>query len=218
MNCYFVNNINVPKCTYVRRAEWFDRIIDKYCLPADAICIAGGISEYLDMEIAFLIRLAQRYPKVVYILGGCDFKSDIPLANKFGRFDNCFNKIQKNKCTPERIDGNKIWIDKLVLGGSLGFDRYEDIKKWDWWSKDKDEIYNFERNRLVSVINKEPIPDIVLSYYSPDAMQINSTAKIWHYGFGKKQEIIEKNGNLILNNSCDVTNSKYSKKDFLINL
>lgn len=218
MNCYFVNNINVPKCTRVRRAEWFDSIIDKYCLPADAICIAGGISEYLDMEIAFLIRLAQKYSKVVYILGGCDFKSDIPLANKFGRFDNCFNKIQKNKCTPERIDGNKIWFDKLVLGGSLGFDRYENIRGWDWWSKDKDEIYNFERNRLLAVINKEPIPDIVLSYYSPDAMQINFPAKIWHYGFGKKQEIIEKNGNLILNNSCDVTNSKYSKKDFLINL
>ena len=82
----------------------------------------------------------------------------------------------------------------------------------------KEEIYNFEKNRLLTVINKEPIPDIVLSYYSPDAMQIESKAKIWHYGFGKKQEIIERNGNLILNNSCDVTNSKYSKNDFLINL
>ena len=91
MECFFINNIDVPYNDRKRKAELYDRFIDEYFLPADMVCIAGGISEFLDIEITFLIRLAQRYPNVYYVYGGSDLKSDIPLDFKFERISKKFD-------------------------------------------------------------------------------------------------------------------------------
>ena len=64
MEFYFVNNLDLPHNDRKRKGELYDRYIDEYFLPADVVCIAGGISEFLDIEITFLIKLAQKYPNV----------------------------------------------------------------------------------------------------------------------------------------------------------
>lgn len=218
MEYFFINNLNLPFIESRRKGEIYDRFIDEHFIPADVVCIAGGISEYLNTEITFLIKLAQKYSKVVYVLGGCDLVSDIPLDLKFEKLQNNFRKLQKNKCTPERMDGNVVSVDKLVLGGFMGFDNNEDISNWNWWTDSKLDYMEFETERYNKIINKTPDVDIIISYYHPDAMNIKSKSKIWHYGYGNKQEIIETNGQLLLTNSCHNKTVKYSKNDFLFNL
>ena len=218
MNCYFINNIDVPYNTRKRKAELYDRFIDEYFLPADIVCIAGGISEFLDIEISFLIRLAQRYPNVYYVYGGSDLKSDIPLDFKFEKISNNFRALQKNKCIPKRLDGDIFNINDIVIAGFMGFDMREDISQWNWWSDNKIDYMNFEKDRYNKIINKSPVVDVMVSYYNPINMDIINNSKIWHYGYGNNQEIQESDGRLLITNSCHVKNSKYSKKDFLFKL
>lgn len=218
MECYFINNLNLPFTDKVRKGEIYNRFIDEYFLPADIVCIAGGISEYLNIEITFLIKLAQKYSKVVYILGGSDLISDMPLDLKFEKLQNNFRSLQKNKCTPERMDGNIVKMDQLVLGGFMGFDMREDISQWNWWTDSKNDYMDFEQERYNKIINNSPDVDVMISYYSPESMNIQQTSKLWHYGYGERKEIIEHNGKLLITNSCHVKNSKYTKNDFLVKL
>jgi hypothetical protein len=218
MEFYFVNNLDLPHNDRKRKGELYDRYIDEYFLPADVVCIAGGISEFLDIEITFLIKLAQKYPKVYYVYGGCDLKSDIPLDLKFETIKNNFRRLQKNKCTPERLDGNIFNVDELVLGGFMGFDMREDISQWNWWTESKKDYMDFEKERYEKIINKSPVVDVMVSYYEPKAMKIKNESKAWHYGYGNKKEIKESDGKLLITNSCHVENSKFTKHDFLINL
>ena len=218
MEFYFVNNLDLPHNDRKRKGELYDRYIDEYFLPADVVCIAGGISEFLDIEITFLIKLAQKYPKVYYVYGGCDLKSDIPLDLKFETIKNNFRRLQKNKCTPERLDGNIFSIDELVLGGFMGFDMREDISQWNWWTESKKDYMDFEKERYEKIINKSPVVDVMISYYEPKVMKIKNESKVWHYGYGNKKEIKESDGKLLITNSCHVENSKFTKHDFLINL
>lgn len=219
MECYFVNNLNLPFDDRKRKGELYDRYIDEFFVPADMVCIAGGISEYVDVEIKFLIRLAQKYSHVYYVIGGCDLKTDIPLDFKLEKIKNNFRALQKNKCKPVLLDGQVEVVDNITLGGSMGFDMREDISQWNWWTTDKNEMFEYERNHLLNVINNSPeiIPDIIVSYYKPESMNITNPAKIWHYGFGSS-EIKEIDGRLLINNNCHVKNSKYSKKDFLFEI
>lgn len=218
MECFFINNIDVPYNDRKRKAELYDRFIDEYFLPADMVCIAGGISEFLDIEITFLIRLAQRYPNVYYVYGGSDLKSDIPLDFKFERISKGFGALQKNKCVPKRLDGHIFNVEDITLAGFMGFDMREDISQWNWWSDSKDEYMSFEKGRYEKIINKSPVVDVMISYYNPTSMDIINNSKIWHYGCGNTQEIQESDGRLLITNSCHVKNSKYSKKDFLFKL
>ena len=218
MECFFINNIDVPYNDRKRKAELYDRFIDEYFLPADMVCIAGGISEFLDIEITFLIRLAQRYPNVYYVYGGSDLKSDIPLDFKFERISKSFGALQKNKCVPKRLDGHVFNVEDIALAGFMGFDMREDISQWNWWSDSKDEYMSFEKGRYEKIINKSPVVDVMISYYNPASMDIINNSKIWHYGCGNTQEIQESDGRLLITNSCHVKNSKYSKKDFLFKL
>ena len=218
MEFYFINNLDLPHNDRKRKGELYDRYIDEYFLPADVVCIAGGISEFLDIEITFLIKLAQKYPNVYYVYGGCDLKSDIPLDLKFETIKNNFRRLQKNKCTPERLDGNIFSVDELVLGGFMGFDMREDISQWNWWTESKKDYMDFEKERYEKIINKSPVVDVMISYYKPTSMDIINNSKIWHYGCGNTQEIQESDGRLLITNSCHVENSKFTKHDFLINL
>jgi len=218
MEFYFVNNLDLPHNDRKRKGELYDRYIDEYFLPADVVCIAGGISEFLDIEITFLIKLAQKYPNVYYVYGGCDLKSDIPLDLKFETIKNNFRRLQKNKCTPERLDGNIFSVDELVLGGFMGFDMREDISQWNWWTESKKDYMDFEKERYEKIINKSPVVDVMVSYYEPKVMKIKNESKVWHYGYGNKKEIKESDGKLLITNSCHVENSKFTKHDFLINL
>ena len=218
LECFFINNLNLPFNNRKRKAELYDKFIDEYFVPADIVCIAGGISEYLDIEITFLIRLAQKYPKVFYVYGGCDLKSDISLDLKFEKIQNNFRKLQNNKCTPERFDGTYSKVGELVLGGFMGFDMREDISQWNWWTNSKFDYMEFEQERYQKIINNSPEVNVILSYYPPKSMSISSNVDVWHYGYGDKQEIIETDGKLLISNSCHVKNSLYRKRDFLIKL
>ena len=218
MECFFINNLNLPYNDRKRKAELYDRYIDEYFLPADMVCIAGGISEFLDIEITFLVRLAQKYPNVFYVYGGCDLISDMPLDFKFEKISNNFRALQKNKCVPKRLDGNVFNVNNITLAGFMGFDMREDISQWNWWTNDKSEYMSFEKERFDKIINNSPVVDVMISYYSPTSMDIINNSKIWHYGYGDKQEIKESDGRLLITNSCHVKNSKYSKKDFLFKL
>lgn len=218
MEIYFINNLCLPNIERTRKGEIYDRIIDKYFLPADTVCIAGGISEYVNIEITFLIKLSQKYSHVFYVFGGCDLISDMPLDFKFEKIKNNFRRLQLNKCTPERLDGNVFNVDKLVFGGFMGFDNDEDISSWNWWTDSKKEYMSFEKERFQKIINKTPNIDIMISYYKPKSMRLNNIAHIWHYGCDNKQQIRETNGHLLITNSCQCEKSKYTKKDFLINI
>lgn len=218
MDCFFINNINFPFIDKKRKGEIYDRFIDENFVPADIVCLAGGISENLNIEITFLTRLAQKYANVIYVLGGSDLVSDIPLDLKFEKLSNNFRSLQKTKCTPERMDGNIVKINQLVLGGFMGFDMREDISQWNWWTDSKTDYMEFESERYKKIINNSPEVDVIISYYQPNAMSINQTSKIWHYGYGDKKEINELDGRLLITNSCHVKNSKYNKTDFLFKL
>lgn len=218
MEIYFINNLELPFNDRVRKGELYDRFIDEYFIPADAVCIAGGISEFSGVTASFLIHLCRKYRGVFYVYGGCDMKSDVPLDNKFETIKNKFNYLQKIKCKPIRLDGTKATIQNHVISGAMGFDMDENIASWDWWTDDKDAIFEDERTRLETVINKGKKPNIVLSYYHPEKMGILSDMDIWHYGYGNDKEITETEGKLILTNSCHSQNTKFSNRDFLINI
>lgn len=218
LECYFVNNLNLPFNDRKRKAELYDRYIDDFFVPADVVCIAGGISEYVDVTITFLIRLAQKYPHVYYVYGGSDLKTDMPLDFKFEKIKNNFRKLQNNKCTPERFDGTYTKIDELVLGGFMGFDMREDISQWNWWTNSKFDYMEFEQERYQKIINNSPDINVMISYYPPASMSLTNKFDVWHYGYGDKQEIKELDGKLLITNSCHVTNSIYRKRDFLIKL
>lgn len=218
MECYFVNNLELPFNDRVRKGELYDRFIDKYFVPADVVCIAGGISEFGDVAASFLIHLCRKYSGVFYVYGGCDMKSDVPLDNKFENIKNRFNYLQKVRCKPIRMDGTKVTIQNYVISGAMGFDMDENISTWNWWTDDKNAIFKDERTRLETVINKGHKPNIVLSYYHPKKMGILSDMDIWHYGYGDTKEIMEVNGKLILTNNCHAQNTKFSNRDFLLNI
>lgn len=217
MDCYFINNLELPFNDRVRKGELYDRFIDEYFLPADNVCIAGGISEFGDVSASFLIRLAQKYRGVFFVYGGCDMKSDIPLDTKFENIKNKFRSLQKNKCIPTRLDGTSI-ISKtgLHLGGAMGFSTQEKISTWKWWTKNKKDIFTDERLRLEKVINS--LPKVIISYYTPEDMDLFNTAELWHYGMGNSKNISEVDGHLYITNSCHADSGKFTKHDFLINL
>ena len=218
MECYFVNNLNLPFNDRIRKGELYDKFIDEYFVPADIVCIAGGISEFLDVTASFLIHRCKKYRGVFYVYGGCDMISDMPLDEKFERIKNKFNYLQKVKCKPVRLDGTCVKVQKYVIGGAGGFDKNENISSWDWWTNDKNAIFNDERERLLKVINNEQVPSIALSYYHPEKMGITSNMDIWHYGASSVKEITEADGKLILTNDCHSDNTKFDKRDFLINI
>lgn len=218
MEIFFVNNLNIPYNDRRRKGELYDKFIDENFLPADIICIAGGISEYVDMEISFLTRLSQKYSHVFYVYGGCDLLTDMPLDLKFERIKNNFRRLQKNKCTPERLDGNIFNVNELVLGGFMCFDNREDISRWNWWTDSKKDYMEFETERFNKIINNTTPIDIMVSYYKPINDMFEHVSKVWHYGCGDKKEIKEKNGKLLLTNSCNATSTKYTKHDFLIKI
>lgn len=218
MYCYFVNNLNLPFNGRVRKGELYDRYIDDYFVPADIVCIAGGISEYSDVAASFLIHLCRRYRGVFYVYGGCDMRSDMPLDDKFERIKNKFNYLQKVRCKPVRLDGTLVNVQNHVISGATGFDLEENIDAWDWWTDNKNAIFNNERERLVKIINNEQKPDIVLSYYHPEKMGITPDMDIWHYGYGDKKEITEIDGKLVITNSCTALSDRFTKEDFLLKL
>ena len=218
MDCFFVNNLDLPNNTRKRKTEFFDKFIDEYFVPADMVCIAGGISEYLDIEVGFLIRLSKKYPNVFYVHGGCDLKSDIPLDFKFDKISNSFRGIQDRLCIPTRLDGDSVKTGGISVAGFMGFDMDEDISGWDWWTDVKTEYMSFERGRYMKIIENSTDRDIMVSYYGPKSMNIDNIFKVWHYGYGNKKEISESDGKLLITNSCNADDTKYSKKDFLIKL
>lgn len=216
MECYFINNINVPFIDKKRKGEIYDKFIDKYFIPADVVCIAGGISENLNITSTFLIKLAQKYSNVIYIYGGCDLVSDISLDFKFQEIKRSFKTIQKTLCRPINLDGEIINVESNIIGGFTGFDMSEDLSKWNWWTDDKNEFMNFEKTRFNRIKDKNL--NIILSYYKPEAMNITEKFDIWHYGYGNEKNIIDNNGKLLITNSCHAESTKFSKKDFLIKI
>ena len=217
MDCYFVNNLNLPFNDRVRKGDLYDRFIDQYFVPADFVCIAGGISEHDEVESSFLIRLAQKYKGVFYVYGGCDMISDIPLANKFENVKNRMRYMQKVKCKPIRLDGTCVDRHGITVAGAMGFDMQEKITSWKWWTDNKKDIFNDEVSRINNCI--ESMPNIVLSYYSPEAMNIDYSAiNIWHYGNSTEKNIIEKSGKILLTNDCRSNVTKFIKNDFLLKL
>lgn len=219
MDCYFINNLNLPYNDRVRKGDLYDRFIDEYFVPADFVCIAGGISEFDEIESSFLIRLAQKYRGVFYVYGGCDMNSDIPLANKFENVKNRLRKPQKTKCSPVRLDGTCTERYGITVAGAMGFDMQEKISTWKWWSDNKKDIFIDEVSRVNKAINIMPGPNVVITYYHPDSMAIDySSINIWHYGNSAEKSIIEKNGKILLTNDCHANVAKFNKEDFLLKL
>lgn len=219
MDCYFINNLNLPYNDRVRKGDLYDRFIDEYFVPADFVCIAGGISEFDEIESSFLIRLAQKYRGVFYVYGGCDMNSDIPLANKFENVKNRLRKPQKTKCSPVRLDGTCTERYGITVAGAMGFDMQEKISTWKWWSGNKKDIFIDEVSRVNKAINIMPEPNVVITYYHPDSMAIDySSIDIWHYGNSAEKSIIEKNGKILLTNDCHTNVAKFNKEDFLLKL
>lgn len=217
MDCFFINDLNLPFNDRVRRGDIYDRFIDEYFVPADFVCIAGGISEFGEVSASFLIRLSQKYRGVFYVYGGCDMNSDIPLSDKFELIKNRTRYIQKNKCTPARLDGNVVERYGYRIGGAMGFDMQEKISSWNWWTDDKKDIFNDETVRLSDVV--ESMPNIVISRYRPECMNlVSENIDIWHYGISSAKELSEKNGKILLTNSCHVNVAKFTKEDFLLKL
>ena len=67
--------------------------------------------------------------------------------------------------------------------------------------------------------NITPTPNIIITYYHPEAMNIDySDINIWHYGNSSEKSIIEKDGKILLTNDCHANITKFNKKDFLLNL
>jgi hypothetical protein len=217
MDCYFINNLNLPYTNRVRKGDLYDKFIDEYFVPADFVCIAGGISEFDEIESSFLIRLAQRYRGVFYVYGGSDMNSDIPLANKFENVKNRLRCPQKTKCNPVRLDGTCTERFGVNIGGAMGFSMQEKISSWKWWTDDKISIFSDEVSRVENVINTTPTPNIVITYYHPDEMNIDySDINIWHYGNSAEKSIIEKDGKILLTNDCHANFAKFNKEDFLL--
>ena len=176
MECFFINNIDL-KPSKTMFAD-FKHILDKEFLPADVLCISGISADY-EMARRFLVYLGQHYSNVLYVYGGCDMISDMPLDLKFEKIKDSLRSFQKKLCTPIRLDGTVKVIDKHVFGGASGFDRSLNIKKWNWWSTDKNEIYNDEVDRFHKFFNYAP--DVCMSYYDPRKMDIKINGKIWHF-------------------------------------
>lgn len=212
MECFFINNIDL-KPSKTRFAD-FKRILDTEFLPADVVCISG-ISADCETAKRFLMYLGQHYNNVLYVYGGCDMVSDMPLDLKFEKINDGLRSFQKKLCMPIRLDGTVKVIDKHVFGGASGIDRSLSIKSWNWWSTDKEEIYNDEVERFHKVFNCSP--DVCISYYDPRKMDLTINGKVWHFGQGKKL-ISEIGDTILINNSCLDKTKKYTKEDFLIKL
>lgn len=213
MECFFINNLDL-KPSKTPFAD-FKRLLNEEFLPADVLCISGISADY-EMARRFLVYLGQHYKNVLYVYGGCDMKSDMPLDLKFEKIKDSLRSFQKKLCTPTRLDGTVEVINKHVFGGASGIDRSFCIKSWDWWTSDVNEIYNDEVDRFVRIFNYSP--EVIVSYYDPRKMpDVKINGKFWHYGQGKKS--ISENGDTILiNNSCLDKTKKYTKNDFLIKL
>lgn len=212
MDCFFINNLDLKPSKTIFAD--FRRILDEKFLPADVLCISGISADY-EMARRFLVYLGQHYNNVLYVYGGCDMKSDMPLDLKFEKIKDSLRSFQKKLCTPIRLDGTVQVINKHVFGGASGIDRNICIKSWDWWSNDINEIYNDEVERFNKVFNFSP--EVVVSYYDPIKMNIKLPSKIWHYGQGKKA-ISEIGNTILINNSCLDKTKKFTKNDFLIKI
>ena len=213
MDCFFINNLNLKPSKHMFAD--FKKLLDEEFLPADVLCISG-ISEDYEMTRRFLVYLGQHYKNVLYVYGGCDMKSDMPLDLKFEKVKDSLRSFQRKLCSPIRLDGQVVMVDKHVFGGATGIDPSVNIKRWNWWTTDINKMYNDEVDRFRKIA--ESIPDVVVSYYDPRKMNLNVNGKIWHFGQDKKKSICEIGDTFLINNSCVDKSTKYTKKDFLFKI
>lgn len=204
MEIYFASDFHIN--SYIETHVGFSntakykKFIDKSCLPADVLCLAGDIgNDYISIS-NFLIAASKMYNFVVYVNGFTELfiNNGMTANDKLSRID----KFVKSKCRnvfrlngPANLESLNVYtpkkIGELEIVGDSGFAsscffnkvlNYDDEWKKSINFSDNYDVNKISEMKLFSLSNSVTSnTDIVISHYMPDYIKTDDNFSLYDH-------------------------------------
>ena len=206
MKAYFINDLHIDqwvktqsKAGYVSTAT-YKKLLEKWCIPADAIFIAGDIASSVNAIYATFAVLAKMYDHIFYCYGNHEMRmteedearglTTYTKRERIEQFiETAVNKLDKVHI----IKGSTAYVHGVRVSGSMGYSdgkmstsesveadwlETNDAKKFNLgWASKMSEIADYENDRLYKIIEEEPLTRVVMSHFAPYQLLDISTFK-----------------------------------------
>ena len=201
MKAYFINDLHIDQWVKTQSQVGFSntaqykKLLEKWCLPADVLCIAGDVASSVNAIYATFSVLSQMYEHIFYIYGNHemgltqeDRNRGLTTYTKRDRIEQFLETATLNKRT--KVDMLSIlkgssfhWQGLRVSGGTCysdGVDSRDPSTLEERWRETKDakefelgwatsmaEISEYENGAVDRVTEAEPTTKIVMTHFAP---------------------------------------------------
>lgn len=196
MRAYFINDLHIDQWVKTQSKSGFvstatyKKLLEKWCLPADAIFIAGDIASSVNAVYATFAVLSRMYEHIFYCYGNHEMRvtdddraRGLNTYTKRERIEQFIETAANNQDKVSIIKGTTAYKKGVRVSGSMGYadgrfsisqavehDWLEtnDSRRFDLgWASNLSEIADYENEALLRIIEKEPMSKVIMSHFAP---------------------------------------------------
>ena len=196
MKAYFINDLHIDQWVKTQSKSGFSnvatykKLLEKWCLPADALFIAGDVASSVNAIYATFSVLAKMYDHIFYCYGNHEMRlteeDEARGLNTYTKrerietfMETAVNKLDKLHI----IKGSTAYVKGVRVSGGMGYadgrfstdpetveERWRDTndcKKFNLgWASSMREIEDYENNSVTAILAAET-PKVVMTHFAP---------------------------------------------------